>query len=1511
MMSEKNEKMKVFISYASEDIKTARKLYHDLKEAGVTPWMDEIDLLTGQNRKFEIRQAIKGSSYFLALLSSDSVSKQGYVQKELKMALDILAELPKSKIFILPLRLDDCSPLDEALQEIHWSNLFPDYEKGLNDILRVLCPDKEPAEDWEPAVSDMQKSDYLYGYVYQIWHSLHAWLELSNEEILFLEGAEGFDMVGKESATAVQVKDTAQNITLRSPDVIKAINNYWTLRKKHAGKTIFFRFLTISNIGIEKENPFGKKVAGLVLWNKCSVNMPQSIEKMRKFLLDNASLQKDLLDFLSDSDSETIFKELIFPICWETGSQDTGYVQKAIERKLIIHGEKYNIPPSKAASASIVNSLLNEIFTAACREEHNILERALFLRIFEEETTEHNPSHQTHQIKKIAQAVETANPMLMMMLAGGQKSPSLQPSPFIQIFIPSLPSNFSERKQIVTELTTFLNKNVILILIGSTGMGKTTLAKLIARMNGEHWRQLNFSNCDSKEISNTLWQLGIFLEQNQDINSIILDDIDFSSSGVRQYEDLLGGLYYTILKRNGRIIITSRKKIPDRLSRTLGFNIDIQKQVPYFDEEELIEFAVQLGCPQDKYLKNRVRIIHLQTRGHPQLIHAQLIYLSNNQWPKPKLDDLLSTSPDINNERIASRELLSHLTDEQRELLYRLSLIINDFRRDQAISVGEISPEITHPGDIFDSLVGPWIENISENYYHLSPLLQNSAKQIWSEDKVKSYYASVGKAIISCENLSTLEAQNVLLYGMISRSTELMVTILNGIITAPEHVWKCMVRNLTWVMYIKPDVRPFPENNFVNYMLRFLQFRIAAEQDPETAASIIEVWDNEILPNNSENAYLTERFMFLTKIILSFKVKISPSKFINYLSELYEIDEKFKKSEELSSILGNFPRFRNNWDYYTILFSFIIPRCSSYNYLDELLDSLEKIPADVRNKMLAMFKRVDADAMTLIDGVWMKIVERKGNDWQACIDVFKKTIRLAAQWEANALAVAAACGVSIIYHEYLNNTHNAIDILNECTEKLGSSVILDNQKANVLFIEGRYKEALTIQENILPKWDFQPENGNTRQIFARRQAGIAAAHIGEWKKSAYYFREASQLSNRIKQPVFSTAFHADAGFAFWKAGEYSDSIKAFSEAVKDIEQFSDPEEDLRQFKVNKLTGHYLLWIQNELSIKPVDNVTKPLSGMCSNPDINEKLKELPITPINFSWLHLAQIEYYLKMGSNVFDRVYQRCIHAHIPMIRLYITELEIKHSFRKLDFNRLPIQSLALEMRSYESRIHIAQGYEVYEESLKNNILEEYETETITPILGIGLFVFAITALLGNGRFEFKIFNTWRDSAKMLKSFEVLNGLINACETIMSKEVKDAIAILMNKKESWENRMIAALRVSMNPDETPDNLFYAHSILLIELHQRFWIKEVEDYFADLISNQWLQKISFPASLITPKLTVPEIQNACISETTGIRKAAQILLVVSKAVSIKLPNEIRKQFRELAAKKYESDNPES
>ena len=70
----------------------------------------------------------------------------------------------------------------------------------------------------QPLIADPkhQANDSLRGYRYQILHSVHAWLSLADDEILYLEGAEDFDIVSPETTTVVQVKDAQRNITLDS-----------------------------------------------------------------------------------------------------------------------------------------------------------------------------------------------------------------------------------------------------------------------------------------------------------------------------------------------------------------------------------------------------------------------------------------------------------------------------------------------------------------------------------------------------------------------------------------------------------------------------------------------------------------------------------------------------------------------------------------------------------------------------------------------------------------------------------------------------------------------------------------------------------------------------------------------------------------------------------------------------------------------------------------------------------------------------------------------------------------------------------------------------------------------------------------------------------------------------------------------------------------------------------------------------------------------------------------------
>src|SRR3982074_3375817 len=105
-MPQSTNNLQVFLCHATEDKEVARELYFRLSHDGFDPWLDEKKLLGGQDWNLEIKKAERKSDIIVVCLSPRSVSKRGFVQKEIKDALDIADEQPEGSIFIIPLILE-------------------------------------------------------------------------------------------------------------------------------------------------------------------------------------------------------------------------------------------------------------------------------------------------------------------------------------------------------------------------------------------------------------------------------------------------------------------------------------------------------------------------------------------------------------------------------------------------------------------------------------------------------------------------------------------------------------------------------------------------------------------------------------------------------------------------------------------------------------------------------------------------------------------------------------------------------------------------------------------------------------------------------------------------------------------------------------------------------------------------------------------------------------------------------------------------------------------------------------------------------------------------------------------------------------------------------------------------------------------------------------------------------------------------------------------------------------
>jgi hypothetical protein len=169
-MENSSRSLRIFLCHSSADKPAVRELYQRLQADGFEPWLDEEDLIPGQAWQREIPRAVRKSDAVIVCLSHNSV-KAGYIQKEIKFALDVADEQPEDTIFIIPLKLEECD-VPERLSRWQWVNYF--NASGYSRLLRALHARAEslqvsaaPVHTVEPAQESRPASELESEVIYQ------------------------------------------------------------------------------------------------------------------------------------------------------------------------------------------------------------------------------------------------------------------------------------------------------------------------------------------------------------------------------------------------------------------------------------------------------------------------------------------------------------------------------------------------------------------------------------------------------------------------------------------------------------------------------------------------------------------------------------------------------------------------------------------------------------------------------------------------------------------------------------------------------------------------------------------------------------------------------------------------------------------------------------------------------------------------------------------------------------------------------------------------------------------------------------------------------------------------------------------------------------------------------------------------------------------------------------------------------------------------------------------------
>ena len=252
--------------------------------------------------------------------------------------------------------------------------------------------------------------------------------------------------------------------------MIEAINNFWILRANNRDQRVKFRFLTRSKIGVERGDLFGKNEAGLQIWRYCSGN-EAAITKIAKFLQNEGKISEEVNDFLEQASPQEIYKQLIEPIIWETGGKDVSSVERSINDKLVLHGNRQPIPIPPSDAKKVVDRLLKEALAVATQGENRELTKVRFLEIFEEQTTQRVPTQYLQHLQMLAtqaKALDNANAAFI----GGSSDVAIQSYFPILDSIPPLYRDVFRRTDLLTIIQTKLQSNGIVIIQGGVDKGK-------------------------------------------------------------------------------------------------------------------------------------------------------------------------------------------------------------------------------------------------------------------------------------------------------------------------------------------------------------------------------------------------------------------------------------------------------------------------------------------------------------------------------------------------------------------------------------------------------------------------------------------------------------------------------------------------------------------------------------------------------------------------------------------------------------------------------------------------------------------------------------------------------------------------------------------------------------------------------------------------------------------------------------------------------------------------------
>lgn len=1332
-------------------------------------------------------------------------------------------------------------------------------------------------------------SPTVRGYLYQFWRTVEAWLEIGPDDLLFVEGAEDFDVVTKDGATTVQVKDNKASgpLTLTTAAAQSAIGNYWSLRRKNPGRKIHFKYVTTAIGGSETSGFDSKK--GIDIWNLCRQapieNCRADIEKIQTFLL-GKSLGRELLQFLTTASPEQIKKDLVEPLEWICDQPALQAIEEIIAGRLLALGKTQGLTVSDAAE--LADQLCMEVARGASERAPKRLDFAGLRRRIDEAVNVEVP-------RETMRRLEQENALVKSLFASAvdpeQALPVITSAP--DAFAPAVrASSLWPRHALIDRVRGCLATGVV-CLSGGAGIGKTSL--VLQALDGRGnvlWASLR--DRTTAEILHACRSLRVRVATAVNV-CIVLDDLN-ADDDPRNIEHEIGLLAAAVREQGGILIITSYSKAAPRLTTVLGLTDGNNLSVPVFDENEVRDYLRDSGCPQN-LLVALSRVVWVHTSGHPQLVAARISALKSASFPKPTADDYLDQPKDIQDAQAEARAVVRAMPDDARKLLYRLSIPLPPLRRSHILAIAASDPPIALAGEIFDEIVGPWFQQVAPEHYRISPLLSKCGQQVLASEEAKRLNASIAAALLAERTLTPYEFSSVLMHGLMGEAESVLAIAAKVFMTSPRSVKRMLADDLKWVPAIglDPGTRLPISNHTVRQFFRLLQWEIAGIIAPRRLDAIAQAMDQEFTAETAELAVILPRILYLSKLVIQTDFGMPVTHVVSHVLEIKRLtdiaqqqDAPVKVEEDIPPLYNKAPRLMLA-EMFTVS---IMPRVRTVADLAALIDALDTLNEEQRNWLLAGLSIEDGELRILFNSIWLSITKGDGQGYEAYELVLARAIAAGRRWGSHAWMRAAARTRSAVLDETLDRRNDAENAVNEIADEIGMSLNLEDQLAVIAFNRKDDSEALSIWERVLPQWNSDEQFHDMQPVFGLRCAGISASRLGRWREAACFYEQAMSRGSKFDKPGWNIGLRADRAYALWKDHDYPAAVRLFFDVAADLQTLPNMQESFAEYAVQKLVGHTLS------ALVTPQTVADYMPGMCSELSPHKDIGALPPMPPLFT-LYFVQ-ELANRTGNKAIASLCADKIrNAPFAFLRAAAALNDCNRAIESDDLEDAAnfAVAFAIEMEKSWRRKELP-IYSPDPESLVVELTERAMTACARPALWA-----AVLRAKALGRDAADLLAQWRSKAD--RQHAVLAYELNLVAQYASASAADLGRILKDQARPAEARIWAAIFLMGHEDASLLDTVYAHTILVNNAKDYKILLDVGGPSVDeLIRKDWQRFRKATFLLRNPKLHVDTIQSACEAAATGWPSAARIVLAWNPATELRVPNEMLEALRRIVASEF-------